>query len=168
MYECLCFRNVFKLTSKKVASSTCSCPASVYCLMQVASPGSTCRCWCNACAARHQDSRHRHLAVTCAASEERGDMGCGFDTLSFLGWSSSTTRHTSRGPQHASSPVCRAPPVWPWQRHLGMPLPPTLCVPRRWEACTLDRPRHPHCHDKQASAGTQDDVWSTSALQGAR
>ena len=38
MYECLCFRNVFKLTSKKVASSTCSCPASVYCLMQVASP----------------------------------------------------------------------------------------------------------------------------------
>ena len=39
-----------------------------------------------------------------------------------------------------------------------MPLPPTLRVPRRWEACTLDSPRHPHSHNKQASAGTHDDL----------
>ena len=39
-------------------------------------------------------------------SQRKGvTTGCGFDTLSFLGWTSSTTRHTSGGPLHASSPV---------------------------------------------------------------
>ena len=43
-----------------------------------------------------------------------------------------------------------------------------LRVPRRWETCTLDRPRHPHYHDKQASAGTRDDLGpARGALEGA-
>ena len=36
-----------------------------------------------------------------------------------------------------------------------MLLPPTFCVPwRGGRPVTLNRPRHPHCHNSQASAGT--------------
>ena len=64
---------------------------------------------CNACAARHQDSKHHRFAVTCAEA-----CRVGFDTLSSL----AVWQHIPASPLHASSPVS-AVPARPRRSDLG-------------------------------------------------